>query len=383
MARDGDNTCLCGKAPLSGRPAFQVKLVALVPRCFRWNQGWPKPQAPTSKLQRISKPQVSNRFCARLPVARRKASQWAGAGTDGSLRFGASLKLGGWSWVLGAWCFPANRTIQTIRCPVSPVPPKTGENPRFIHKLLVFNALFETVRPLLEPARPLFNPACPLFGMAQALFDPPTQLLEAAEALFDPANALLHLAGPLLDAVRSLFAAATRMFEPATAWFDTGSVLLEPAKGFPGFGEASRQTGSLFCGCGSSLGCRRKQIQAFPIPPHFRAGLRSGADLVMILPMQVTFRLRFHTQPGQSLWLAGAHPLPEHPVPLRYVDPEFWEVTIPLTAPVLGASLNYSYVLHQAGGARATDWGRSRALVPASYGGAELLVIDSWNHPGL
>ena len=98
--------------------------------------------------------------------------------------------------------------------------------------------------------------------------------------------------------------------------------------------------------------------------------------------MQVTFRLRFHTQPGQSLWLAGAHPLPEHPVPLRYVDPEFWEVTIPLTAPVLGASLNYSYVLHQAGGARATDWGRSRALVPASYGGAELLVIDSWNHPG-
>jgi 4-alpha-glucanotransferase len=98
--------------------------------------------------------------------------------------------------------------------------------------------------------------------------------------------------------------------------------------------------------------------------------------------MHVTFRLRFHTQPGQSLWHSGAHPLPDHPVPLRYVDPDFWEVTLPLTAPVLGLPLNYSYVLHQAGGAQATDWGRNRALVPASFGCEELLVIDSWNHPG-
>ena len=47
--------------------------------------------------------------------------------------------------------------------------------------------------------------------------------------------------------------------------------------------------------------------------------------------MTVTFRLRFRTQPGQSLWLTGAHPLPAHPVPLRYVDEESWETAIPLT----------------------------------------------------
>jgi len=39
----------------------------------------------------------------------------------------------------------------------------------------------------------------------------------------------------------------------------------------------------------------------------------------------------FPYQPGQSLWLAGQHPLPEHPVPMHYVDHESWEVTIPLT----------------------------------------------------
>ena len=98
--------------------------------------------------------------------------------------------------------------------------------------------------------------------------------------------------------------------------------------------------------------------------------------------MLVTFRIRFHTHPGQSLWLAGTHPLPDHPVPLRHVDQEFWQVTVPLTPQATAATLIYSYILRQADGAQTTDWGRNRALVPASFGCAELLVIDSWNHPG-
>jgi len=99
-------------------------------------------------------------------------------------------------------------------------------------------------------------------------------------------------------------------------------------------------------------------------------------------PMIVTFRLRFRTQPGQSLWLAGAHPLPGHPVPLRYVDEESWETSVPLTTPATTATLNYSYILRQADGAQITDWGQNRALVPASHPGAELLLLDSWNQPG-
>ena len=98
--------------------------------------------------------------------------------------------------------------------------------------------------------------------------------------------------------------------------------------------------------------------------------------------MLVTFRLRFSTQPGQSLWLAGEHPLPGHPVPLRYVDEECWEVAVPLTTPATASPLNYSYVLRQPDGAQTTDWGRNRRLVPANYPSPELLILDAWNSPG-
>src|SRR5450756_3173090 len=87
--------------------------------------------------------------------------------------------------------------------------------------------------------------------------------------------------------------------------------------------------------------------------------------------MNVTFRLRFSTRPGQALWLVGTHPLPGHPVPLQYVDAEFWQVTVPLTTQAAGATFNYSYILRQTGDAQTTDWGRNRRLVPARFNGAE------------
>jgi 4-alpha-glucanotransferase len=95
--------------------------------------------------------------------------------------------------------------------------------------------------------------------------------------------------------------------------------------------------------------------------------------------MTLTFRLRFHTQPGQSLWLAGTPPLPEEPLPLRYVDHEAWEVTMPLAADAAGRPFNYAYVLRQADGSEITDWGRNRTLAPAAFPGENLLVLDTWN----
>jgi len=98
--------------------------------------------------------------------------------------------------------------------------------------------------------------------------------------------------------------------------------------------------------------------------------------------MNVTFRLRFSTQPGQSLWLKGQVPLPGHPVALNYLDQEFWQVTVPLTTQVTGEELNYSYQLRNADGSQTTDWGQDRRLVPADFNAAELLILDSWNHAG-
>ena len=99
--------------------------------------------------------------------------------------------------------------------------------------------------------------------------------------------------------------------------------------------------------------------------------------------MTITFRIRFRTHPGQSLWLAGSHPLPAHPVCMQYVDAEHWEVTVPLTPEASRFTLTYSYLLAHADGSRSMDWGRDRSFVPASYRCSELLVLDSWNPAGL
>jgi 4-alpha-glucanotransferase len=98
--------------------------------------------------------------------------------------------------------------------------------------------------------------------------------------------------------------------------------------------------------------------------------------------MHITFRVRYATQPGQSLALAGSHPLPGQPVALKFLDRESWQTTIPLTAQAIGAPIDYSYVLQQTDGSQTTDWSHDRSFVPAKFDCAELLVIDSWNHPG-
>ena len=98
--------------------------------------------------------------------------------------------------------------------------------------------------------------------------------------------------------------------------------------------------------------------------------------------MNLTFRLRFATQPGQSLWLAGGHPLPGHPVPLQFLDHEFWQATIPLAAKAADMPFSYAYVLRNADGSQTTDWGRDRILIPKKFHGTELLVLDSWNQAG-
>jgi len=97
--------------------------------------------------------------------------------------------------------------------------------------------------------------------------------------------------------------------------------------------------------------------------------------------MNLTFRVRFATQTGQSLWLAGDKPLSGE-LPLQFLDLESWQIKIPLAAGAEKTPLNYSYILRDTGGAQTADWGRDRVLVPASFDCNELLIIDSWNAPG-
>ena len=97
--------------------------------------------------------------------------------------------------------------------------------------------------------------------------------------------------------------------------------------------------------------------------------------------MNLTFRIRFATRPGQSLWLVRGETL-SGGSPLQFLDSESWQIKLSLAAGAEKTPLNYSYILHNPGGTQTADWGRDRVLVPAGFDCKELLVIDSWNDAG-
>jgi 4-alpha-glucanotransferase len=102
--------------------------------------------------------------------------------------------------------------------------------------------------------------------------------------------------------------------------------------------------------------------------------------------MKLTFRLRYYTRVGQSLWMTANRPWREdgkiEAVPLQYFDHESWQTTCELSSALAGESINYQYTLRESDGSSLEDWGRDRALVPAQFGCEDLLVIDSWNSAG-
>lgn len=101
--------------------------------------------------------------------------------------------------------------------------------------------------------------------------------------------------------------------------------------------------------------------------------------------MRFIFKLRFHTNVGQSLWLTGNHPglgdgKPERAFPLRYLNDEFWEGVLEFPANAIpDTEIIYNYILRNADGSLLQDWGRDRAINPSSFIASEVLILDSWN----
>ena len=101
--------------------------------------------------------------------------------------------------------------------------------------------------------------------------------------------------------------------------------------------------------------------------------------------MKLTFQIRFHTQPGQSLWLTGNHPMlgdarEDRAIPMQYRDTEFWSVTFDLPgADAPDADIVYHYVLRNADGNATHDWGSDHRFNPASFKAETVSIIDAWN----
>ena len=104
--------------------------------------------------------------------------------------------------------------------------------------------------------------------------------------------------------------------------------------------------------------------------------------------MKLIFRLHFHTQVGQTLFITGNHEIlgggrTERAIPLQYLDAEFWQIILYLPdEAVPDALITCNYILRNADGSSVQDWGDDRAINPASFKQNEILIIDSWNHAG-
>lgn len=102
--------------------------------------------------------------------------------------------------------------------------------------------------------------------------------------------------------------------------------------------------------------------------------------------MKIHFFLRFSTQLGQSLHIAGnckqlGNNNLDEAAPLEYLNNEFWQAVIEIDPKEI-ARLNYKYILRNADGFSVVEWGDDRAIDLTKTGVEEVQVIDSWNHAG-
>jgi 4-alpha-glucanotransferase len=105
--------------------------------------------------------------------------------------------------------------------------------------------------------------------------------------------------------------------------------------------------------------------------------------------MNVTFRIRFFTQPGQILRVTGDAPIlgdneTVKSLRMHYLDAQFWslDVEIPDSELIRCGSISYRYVLEQEGGDWIEEWDAHRVIEPTMHGQKSCLLIDTWNHAG-
>ncbi len=104
--------------------------------------------------------------------------------------------------------------------------------------------------------------------------------------------------------------------------------------------------------------------------------------------VKIILQLRFHTIPGQRLFITGNHELfgnndIERALPMEFFNQEAWRAEMlldPLQLP--DQAIAYNYVLKNADGTLSYDWGSDKRLQLKNQKSGELLIIDSWNHAG-
>ncbi len=102
--------------------------------------------------------------------------------------------------------------------------------------------------------------------------------------------------------------------------------------------------------------------------------------------IKITFKIKFHTIVGQSLYVTGNHDLlgnnnvVEGSFPLSYLNDEYWYGTLEIPpGQNLSEDISYNYVLKNVDGTAIVEWGKDKVIQPSAYKTKEVLLIDSWN----
>jgi len=102
--------------------------------------------------------------------------------------------------------------------------------------------------------------------------------------------------------------------------------------------------------------------------------------------VQLNFQVKFHTVPGQDLFITGAHPLlggndVNKAVPMQYFNEECWIAQLEWPADS-DETVYYNYLLKSADGAVVIDWGKDKFFSLKGNKADEIVLIDTWNHAG-
>jgi 4-alpha-glucanotransferase len=100
--------------------------------------------------------------------------------------------------------------------------------------------------------------------------------------------------------------------------------------------------------------------------------------------MFITFRLKFSTQFGQTIFVSGSTPVlgsgnVAKAWPLAYVNNQYWQLTIKVNE---DERINYKYILREPGKPDTIEFGNDRVIEPTILNAKEVLLVDTWNFTG-
>ncbi len=100
---------------------------------------------------------------------------------------------------------------------------------------------------------------------------------------------------------------------------------------------------------------------------------------------KITFQVKFHTKPGQSLGVSGNHSLlgnndVEKAFQLEYLNSDYWTGTLGIPeVTVLPEVINYKYSLMDEDGRITLEWGDDRIIQTSLKQIQDIVLVDTWN----